>query len=540
MTERAPDVPPGGAPPEEILAEFWKQSSASWEAWLGGWQKALADGQAAWLESLRRPAMGLPPQAAAGWDAWRAMGAFGLPTFNPWAPGSAGGAGGDPDAWARQLEQAVLANLQASLQAMHRTSERMRERVRASDPQAMERLWNGLLQEYARDLEALPARFAPGRSEDLSRFVRELSAGDPSPEARRYLSRFLESLRVKATLGAEHYVDPGAGDGDSARLAAVNPTSRELVLESGSLKLWRYGDAPHVPGRPPILLVYSIINRAWILDLIPGFSLVRHLLDRGLDVYVVEWEPARPGVTDTLDDYVDPMLRAAVARVRGLAGLAEGAPVNLFGWCIGGTLALLYAAAHPEDVRSLVTLTTPVTSTGSGVLELFADERLFPMDEILERHGMMPGKVVRAGIMAIKPYLEVLKWKHFYENLHDDRVMALFYPLDRWANDNPDLAGPVFRRFIQDVYRDDALVRGRTLIHGRPLDLAAVRCPLLNIVAEDDWIVPVKAADRVVDLVGSARRENLHIPGPHVGIVMDPRTRPAWDRIADHALEESP
>ena len=163
------------------------------------------------------------------------------------------------------------------------------------------------------------------------------------------------------------------------------------------------------------------------------------------------------------------------------------------------------------------------------------------MDEIVAAHqGIVPGKLIRSSIMAIKPYLEVLKWKAYYENLHDDRVMYLFEPVDRWANDNPDLPGLVFQKFMREVYQDDGLVQGCTTIHGQPVQLKDIDCALLNLVAEDDWIVPRASAERVAELVGSQAARSEIIPGPHVGIVMDPRARYAWDLVVDFVREHHP
>ena len=115
----------------------------------------------------------------------------------------------------------------------------------------------------------------------------------------------------------------------------------------------------------------------------------------------------------------------------------------------------------------------------------------------------------------------------------------MFEPIDRWANDNPDLPGEVFRSFVTEIYQKDGLANGRTTIHGQPIDLSAIDAPLLNLVAEEDWIVPRAAAERVAELVGSESTRTEIIPGPHVGIIMDPRTRYAWDLIADHVIEHA-
>jgi len=101
------------------------------------------------------------------------------------------------------------------------------------------------------------------------------------------------------------------------------------------------------------------------------------------------------------------------------------------------------------------------------------------------------------------------------------------------------VAGEVFRSFLDEVYRHDRLVRGETRLGGRRVDLARVRCPVLNLVAEEDWIVPPAGAHRIVELVGSEDAQTVTLPGPHVGIILDARARGAWDRIADFAVAKA-
>ncbi len=507
--------------PDELLEAFWTQTASLWDIQVKSWQQFLEASQ-----SLMEPQGGMPEPMQqwlqAQQQAWQQWGEA-LNKFGQGAP---------PATSQAPLAEAVASNLRSALEVLSQATERMAGQLEAADPQALAAIWSGLAAEYQRDLADLPSKLAPARAEELTGIACELSGASPSPQARRYLERFVETMRVKATQGAEHYVDPSQ--------VAVGPTPRQLVFELGSLQLYRYrasADDQPAPGRPPLLLIYSIINQPWILDLIPGFSIIEHLLSRGLDVYLAEWKAAEPGCTDTLDDFIDPWLQGAAEHICELAGTEK---VGVFGYCIGGTIASIYAARHPERVQSLVTLTTPLVSSGSGVLELLINPALFPMDSIIEANqGVVPGKTVRHSIMAIKPYLEVLKWKAYYENLHDDRMMALFEPIDRWANDNPDLPGEVFRSFVQEIYQGDRLARGLTRIHGVPVDLSAIQAPLLNLVAEDDWIVPRAAAERIATLVGSEHTRTEIIPGPHVGIVMDPRTRYAWDLIADHVIDHA-
>lgn len=505
----------GSSGPDIPLEDFWNHAARTWQEGFQRWHRAWQEGQDAWWNATA-------PLWQQTFGATQELQRQAMRIFTGGMPRSTQGASEADPVRVEALGKAVAANLETGLRAFTRATEQLAEQVERAEPHAVARAWAGLAREYARDLEGLPRKMVPRRTDELMEIATELLSGQPGERAGKYLERFVETLRVKMQRGPDYFADPDA--------VGVGRTPRTLVHREGRLRLYRYGEGDPEPGRPPLVLLYSLINRPWILDLIPGFSLVEHLLSRGVDVWLVEWEEAEPGCEDTLDDYIDPLLHRALARVRAET---ERERVHLFGWCMGGTLALLYAALYPHEVASLTTLTTPVTSTGSSVLELWIDTEAFPVEAIVEQAGLMPGKTIRASLVAMKPYQEVLKWKSYFENLHDDRVMALFEPVDRWSNDNPDLAGAVFMKFMDDIYRDDRLLRGESTIHGRKVDLEAIEAPYLNLVAEKDWIVPAEGAAMTADFVGSEHQRTEIVPGPHVGIIMHPRARPAWDLLAD-------
>jgi polyhydroxyalkanoate synthase len=278
-----------------------------------------------------------------------------------------------------------------------------------------------------------------------------------------------------------------------------------------------------------------VINRSYILDLVPGYSFIEHLLAQGLDVYLVEWGPTEPGDRQTtLDSMIDPGLKGCVEFIRARTGAER---ISMFGHCIGGNLALMYAALFPDTLERLVILTTPITAAQGGVVALWTDRDLFPVDTIVETFGHMPAKLIRYTFMAIKPYYEVIKWKMFFENLGNEQVLKLFYPVDRWANENVDIPGEVFRKFVAEVLHADRFRKSQTRINGRRVDLKAIRCPLLNLAATRDWIVPLPSAKILNELVGSKDRRLVAIEGAHVGIMVDPRTRPIWTQMSDFLLE---
>ena len=125
-------------------------------------------------------------------------------------------------------------------------------------------------------------------------------------------------------------------------------------------------------------MIYALINKPFILDLRPGNSLIEFLVKNGQDVYLLDWgSPVEEDQYLDLDFYIDHYIDCAVDRCLEVSGAEK---VNLFGWCIGGSLALIYAALHCEKIHSLVTLTTPGDTAGGGMLSVWADKEFFDVD----------------------------------------------------------------------------------------------------------------------------------------------------------------
>jgi len=290
---------------------------------------------------------------------------------------------------------------------------------------------------------------------------------------------------------------------------------------------------PH-PGagqHPPVVLVYSIINRPYILDLLPDHSFIRHLQEQGLDVYLIDWGVPTPGDPDaTLDNFIDPLLKNCVEEIGRRTGFEK---VSLFGHCIGGNLALMYAALFPDKVDRLISLTTPVSIGEGGVVALWSDRDVLPIDNIIDSYGIMPAKLIRYTFLAIKPYYEVLKLKKFLESLDNDQAMRMFKVIDRWANENVDIAGEVFRKFVKEVLHQERFKNSQTEIHGRVVDLKNITCPLMNLAASEDWIVPMQSSTILGDLVGSQDYRFVEIEGAHVAVMIDPDAREIWQKMSD-------
>jgi polyhydroxyalkanoate synthase len=398
----------------------------------------------------------------------------------------------------------------------------------SGDARRAAELVRGVVEEYFNDLRALPpwsmvADFAP-----LAAAFREVYEHGWQGDAARMIDRFLDMMAVKARYGPEYYADPDGGE--------IGKTPRHVVAEIGRARLYRY-EAPAGTARaeaPPVLLVYSVINRPYILDLAPGQSFIAHLLEAGLDVFLIDWGMTEPGDrTTTLDSYLDPAIRTCVRVIRELTAAPR---VSLFGHCIGGILAAAYAALFPGEVASLMALTTPITAPEGGVVALFTNPLLFPVDAIVETYGHVPGKLIRYTFMAMKPYYEVSKFKTFLGGIENEASDGFFRVVDRWANENVDIPGETFRSFIKEVYHEDRFRNGKTRLLGRTVDLRAITCPVMNVVARKDWIVPPPSATVLNDLVGSEDRRLVWVEGNHVAIVIDPTVKSVWSEMSGFFL----
>lgn len=322
----------------------------------------------------------------------------------------------------------------------------------------------------------------------------------------------------------------------------LGATPADVVHEEHKWKLWRYRGHAR-PGRAPVLLVPSLINRHYVLDLLPGKSLVEYLVAIGHDVFMIDW--GRPAPEDRwleLADWCDRYLERAVRRTCARAH-AEG--VHLVGYCLGGTLAAIYTALRPANVTSLTALAAPIDFHDDGLLSVWMRARALDPAAIAGGFGNVPWPLMQAAFHLLRPTQALRKLASFFDRAHDDEFVDGFVAVERWGSDNVSFPGGCFREYIGALYRDNALVRGALRIDGRVVELAKIRCPTLAVTFADDHIVPWRGAAVLLDRIGSPVHRHLHLPGGHVGAVVS-RTaaRSLWPTLSqfwtDHDLVAPP
>jgi polyhydroxyalkanoate synthase len=270
---------------------------------------------------------------------------------------------------------------------------------------------------------------------------------------------------------------------------------------------------------PPVLLVPSLINRWYVLDLRPGASLAGALVGAGLDTWCLDWGiPEDEDRYLTWDDVLD-RLRRAVRFVRR----ATGAPrVSLLGYCMGGTLAGIHAALHPDEIAALVNLAGPFDFARGGFLKEMCDPRWFDVDAIAAAGNVSPYQM-QSGFVALRPTQQLAKWVGFVDRAHDPAARESFEALEAWAGDNVPFPAAAYTTYIRELYQENRLVGGTHHVKGRRVDLGAIRCPVLVISADRDTICPPDAARAVVDHCTATSKEVVVVPGGHVGAVVGSR-----------------
>ena len=300
-------------------------------------------------------------------------------------------------------------------------------------------------------------------------------------------------------------------------------TAKEEVYREDKLVVYRFRGERPPTAKVPILIVYALVNRPYMVDLQDDRSLVRNLLARGEDVYLIDWGyPARADRWLTLDDYINGYIARSVDAVAAHSG---SSPINLLGICQGGAFSLCFAAMHPQKVRNLITMVTPVDfRTPDNMLSNWVQS--MDVDLFVDTLGNVPADLMNLCYLMLKPIrLNQQKYIGLVDILDDKVEMENFLRMEKWIFDSPDQAGEAFRQFLKDFYQGNKLVNGGLKIGGHEVHLGNVTMPVLNIFAEQDHLVPPAASRVLGDHVGTDDYTQVAFRGGHIGIYVSGRAQ---------------
>ena len=318
--------------------------------------------------------------------------------------------------------------------------------------------------------------------------------------------------------------------------APIAQTPKEMIWSLNKAKLYRYTPVlPKEKRHPvPLLLVFALMNRPYILDLRPGHSFIEFMINHGYDVYLLDW--GAPGYEDknlTLDDYTLEYMPRAIRKLKAVSGSSE---FSMLGWCIGAILTTIYSALRPDDgLRNLILLTAPLDFSNKEKITFgrWTDERYFDVEKVLAAFGNMPPEMIEYGAKALKPVENYISnYLRLWDNLDNPQVVEAWHAMNTWVTDNIPMAGGAFRQLIVDLYQHDRLMQGSMMIRGQRVDLNRLRANLLTVIAEGDHITPPCQSETVMAKVSSTDKTMMRIPGGHIGIMAGSgASKHTWPKI---------
>ncbi|MDQ7821398.1 MAG: alpha/beta fold hydrolase [Candidatus Eremiobacteraeota bacterium] len=294
-------------------------------------------------------------------------------------------------------------------------------------------------------------------------------------------------------------------------------TPSRIIYRRHRTALRHYEPAGPQVFRTPVLIVYAMVNRPYIMDLLPGRSIIELLVKHGFDVFLLDWGTPRKcdsdkGIESYLEDYLDVMADKTLS-ITGTESL------TIMGYCMGGTLSLIYTALHREKVKNLVLMAAPFDSSSDEAL-LFQWSREVPVHEISEIFGNCPGWLIGSSFLWINPLQAGDKMKSLYQNASNKAFTDLFFAMEKWLNDTVDVPGRAYTELITWCYKENLLASNSLFLGGRHADLKSITCPCLNIMAELDTSVPPSSSAGIGPALGSTDTAMLSCPVGHIGLAV--------------------
>jgi len=299
----------------------------------------------------------------------------------------------------------------------------------------------------------------------------------------------------------------------------IIPTPREIVWKRNKSTLY-FHPAKEKKYHIPVFLVYSLLNKPYILDIGEGSSVVGGLTERGYDVYFLDW--GSPGDEDneiTLDNYILDYLEKGVKRALRHSGAKE---ISMIGYCLGGTIAAIFTALTELPIKNLILATVPIDFSVGIVPDKWLkglQKGTLNFDRLSEVYGVIPTEIMYGMFRGLSP-VYVSPWVNLISRAHDLEYVKKWRRMDKWTKDSASFSGAAFKQLFNDLYKDNKLLKGELTIAVKKVDLKNIHCPLFVFSTSRDTLVLEKQSLPVIDMVSSEDKTYEVFEGGHVSLAL--------------------
>ena len=298
---------------------------------------------------------------------------------------------------------------------------------------------------------------------------------------------------------------------------SVGDTPNDIVSETRLYRLLHYHSLVKRVSSTPILVVYALVNRSYVLDLQPNKSWIRHLLMQGFDVYLLDWKsPTRMDKYVSFDDYVNSYIDDCVEIVQNNNSSDK---ITLHGYCMGSSMSAMYTSLHQEKIKNLVTI-APVIDTSKDTTVIANISKQMDIDKLVSYIGYLPPEKLYECYSILKPFKQgVNKYYNLVENIDNESFVQNFLRIEKWLYDTPPIAGETIKQWINDIYKKNLLVKNQFRLGTAIVNLKKINVPLLNIVAEEDHLVSPECSVPLNEVVSSEDKRLIRFHTGHVGLI---------------------
>ncbi len=300
-------------------------------------------------------------------------------------------------------------------------------------------------------------------------------------------------------------------------------SQRPVIWSEGTTSLTAFSENQSAR---PVLVIPSLINRAYIMDLLPDLSFCESLTEQGLAPYLVDW--AAPGPDEQAFDLTDYVKR--LDRMLDLLRQRHKQPVSLVGYCMGGLLALPLALRHQDAVNQMVLLATPwdfhTEYPGQGqqmksLLEL--------CEPVMGFFGNLPIDLIQALFASLDPLMAYRKFQAFADQDPDSETTRRFVALEDWLNDGVPLTCNVAREALGQWYGDNAPIKRAWKIDGDTVDPSEYQGETLVVIPTNDRIVPPRSALAITESLSDVRLMRPQLG--HIGMMSSAGAHSLWKKL---------